>query len=126
MNRSYSTNHYTILLPMNLSELIYYMHTTTLKHVITIAPYFPNEIRSTFHILSDLKLRLENAIKLSNPLINTTTTANDSNSNSNLYDQSQSRFQLKGISSNRYPVKQSEISLPSIKLKTDFSNFTYN
>ncbi|TNN08810.1 HEAT repeat-containing protein isoform 2 [Schistosoma japonicum] len=103
---------------LNLSDLIYFIHMITLKHIIAIAPCFPNEFRSTFQLLSDYKLRLENAIKLSSPLIN---------GNNNSHDYSQSKYQLPGMPfncTNQTVLKQSQSNIPSIRLKTDFSNFT--
>ncbi|KAK4469677.1 hypothetical protein MN116_007205 [Schistosoma mekongi] len=126
LNRSHSKNDFTTSITttttssstLNLSDLIYLIHMITLKHIIAIAPCFPNEFRSTFQLLSDYKLRLENAIKLSSSLIN---------SNNNIHDYSQSKYQLPGMPlncTNQTVLKQSQPSVLSIRLKTDFSNFT--
>uniref|UniRef100_A0A3Q0KPG9 HEAT repeat-containing protein 5B n=1 Tax=Schistosoma mansoni TaxID=6183 RepID=A0A3Q0KPG9_SCHMA len=117
INRSnYKNNLITIT---NLLDLIYFIHIITLKHIIIIAPYFPNEFRSTFQILNEFKLRLENAIKFTTPLIN---------HNNNNHDYNHSKYQLNnGISfihNNQKIMKQYQTNLPSIKLKTDFSNYT--
>ncbi|VDQ04002.1 unnamed protein product [Trichobilharzia regenti] len=131
----------TLFIPYNSSDLFYFIHTITLKHVITIAPCFPNEFRSAFQILGDLKQRLENAIKLSTPLTNTNAAvsgggggggggSHGNNNNMSVQNQLKSHV-IKGIPFNAYHqnnrsvmTKQSQVSSPSIKLKTDFSNFT--
>lgn len=92
--------------------LIESMHFTTLKQIITMAPRFPNEFRSVCNAIGeDLKLRLENSIKLSQSsrqMIGTSTSImsrkhQPNKSNCHLYE--------------------SNLSDPMIKLKTDFSHF---
>ncbi|CAH8507597.1 unnamed protein product [Schistosoma intercalatum] len=110
----------------NSLDLIYFIHIITLKHIITTAPCFPNEFRSTFQLLNDFKLRLENAMKFSTPLITNTTTTNNNNT---IHDYNHSKYQLTNnipfIHNNQTILKHNpQSNLSSIKLKTDFSNYT--